>query len=888
MFGLTACFGLGGSGGGNITNQKEVEYTADDIVYVTDAGETITTVSGRPYTKKNSGTVAVALACINGYTGPILVGRTPGSVSYTFKYNGTNVVDKYGTLTVDGKDWYYSLNIGFMHGNALDFYKKLPIYCSKKGTAEEVAKELIAIMDKGKIETLISTVEQLKAIANTAGNYSLVNDIDLGGESNWQPIENFSGCLNGNGHSVKNLTINAVNAENIGLFAIVSGTVENLKIENAQITSRGDIGKAGIVASTNSGTIKNVIVNGSVIAEYYDNVGGIVGYNNNGFISNCENQALVTGNNNVGGIAGYVCVNGDNKANSNVNNGEISGKSNVGGVFGYLTSQTKKTDNNFSYALSENTNNNSVNGKSNVGGVIGNITPAGQYTSNWNGLGFFTLSVFTNNGEVVSTGDCVGGIVGYADRLSEITVSENNSNISGGNFVGGYVGKSGGTTIKIAKNNSVITGKGYVGGIAGYAGKIDNATNNGEIVSIAIIVENGASKSYVGGIAGYCTSITNSKNTINITVANAGSFVGGLVGYLRVDGNEQLSGNENLGNVQGKDSVGGIVGYATMSTKRTDNNFNYSFSNNVNNGSVSGTSEVGGIVGNLVGAGKHSSNWYGLGYFDVSLCENNAEIVGSGNNVGGIFGYAIRLATMTVSENNADIIGSNYVGGYVGNARESNIKLAINNNSIFGKGYVGGIAGVAGKLENCTNNGIVNSTGVIVEDSTSMAYVGGLVGYCTGLANCINNSDISVATGGQYVGGLAGFISFSSDNQINDNQNYGKISGSKYTGGIAGYMQSATVKTDNNYTRSISTNKNCGIVRGTEYVAGIFGYVYGAGRYSSNWYGVCNIIITYCENEAEITGSSYVGGIVGGYTRLKTDANLMDTNTTLYGEKLGQ
>ena len=35
-------------------------------------------------------------------------------------------------------------------------------------------------------------------------------------------------------------------------------------------------------------------------------------------------------------------------------------------------------------------------------------------------------------------------------------------------------------------------------------------------------------------------------------------------------------------------------------------------------------------------------------------------------------------------------------------------------------------------------------------------------------------------------------------------------------------------------------------------------------------------------------GSGYVGGIVGGYARLTTDSNLMDTNTTLYGEKLGQ
>ena len=722
----------------------------------------------------------------------------------------------------------------------------------------------------------ITTVDELKSIANSGKAYVLGADIDLSSETNWTPIEGFTGTLSGEGHSIKNLTIGSVNEENLGLFGTLQGTVQNLMVENAQISSRGDIGKAGIVAGTNSGTIKDVVVTGSVVANYYDNVGGIAGYNNNGIISNCENQALVVGNNNIGGIAGYMSVNGDNKADQNINNGEISGNSNIGGVFGYLTSQTVKTDDDFSYAVAQNENNNSVNGKNNVGGVIGNITPAGKYSSSWYGVGYFTVSVFTNNGEVTGSGDCVGGIIGYADRLSEVTVSENNANITGRNYVGGYVGKSSGTTIKIAENNSVITGNGYVGGIAGYAGMIENAANNGDIVSTAVIVEDGSSRSYVGGIAGYCTGIINSQNTTNIIVQNSGSFVGGLVGYLRVNGNEQLSGNENSGDIQGQDSVGGIVGYATMSTVKTDKDFNYTFSENTNNGSVNGTSEVGGIVGNLVGAGRYSSSWYGFGYFDVSVCENNAEIIGTGNNVGGIVGNATRLATMTVCENNADITGNNYVGGYVGNGSGANIRLATNNNTIYGKGYVGGVAGICGEVESSTNNGLINSTGVVVEDGSSMSYVGGIVGYCTGLINCTNNSDIDVSTGGQFVGGLAGYILFSSDNIINDNQNYGKISGSKYTGGIAGYIQSVAVKTDDDYTS------------GTDYVAGIFGYVYGAGKYSSSWYGVCYIILTYCENQAEIIGSSYVAGIVGGYTRLKTDANIMDTNITSYGQKLGQ
>ncbi len=734
----------------------------------------------------------------------------------------------------------------------------------------------------------INTVEELKAIANTNKAYILGSDIDLSSESNWTPIEGFTGTLSGGGYSIYNLTISSVNDENLGLFGTLQGTVENLTIENAQITSRGDIGKAGIVAGTNAGVIKNVIVTGSVVATYYDNVGGLVGNNANGIMVNCENQAFVLGNNNVGGIAGYMSVNGDNNADENVNSGEVEGNTNVGGVFGYLTSEPVKTNNDFTYAIAQNENNNSVKGKNNVGGIIGNIIPAGEYSYYYGGVGYFTISVFTNNAEVTAIGDCVGGIIGCAERLREITVSENNADVTGSNFVGGYVGKSSGTTIRIAENNSVITGKGYVGGIAGYAGRIENAINNGDVISTSIIVEDGVSRSYVGGIAGYCTAIINSRNTTSIVVNNAGSFVGGLVGYLKVNGSDQLTGNVNLGDVQGKDSVGGIVGYATMSPVKTNDNFIYAISDNVNNGSTNGSSGVGGIVGSLIGADNYSYSWSGLGYFDVSLCENNAEIIGTGDNVGGIIGNSVRISSMTVCINNADVTGNNYVGGYVGNASGANIRLATNNNTVSGMGYVGGIAGIAGKVENSTNNGVINSVGVIVEDSTNMSYVGGIVGYCTGLINCVNNADITVSTGGQFVGGLAGYILISSDNQINDNQNYGNITGSKYTGGIAGYIGSTTVKTNDDYTRTVSANKNFGAVNGTDYVAGIFGYVYGAGTYSYSWDGVCYVIITYCENQAEITGSSYVGGIVGGYTRLKTDANLMDTNTTLYGEKLGQ
>lgn len=745
-----------------------------------------------------------------------------------------------------------------------------------------------SVVNEFKYYNRIGSFEELKNLNNSSQDFLLTADIDLAGE-NWKPISGFSGTLDGGGHKIKNLTINSVNDSNLGLFGTLKGTVKNLTVENAQITSRGDAGTAGIVAGTNNGRIDGVTVSGTINPLYYNNVGGVVGYNNNSVVSNCTNDATVLGKNNVGGIAGKFIINGNNYGFGNLNNGEITGQVNVGGVFGYLSEATKKTDSDFSYSLSDNRNIGIINGKENIGGVIGQVEGAGKYSSSWYGYGYFNLSQLTNEGEVNSTGDKVGGIIGYGVRLSELTTSDNTADVSGGNYVGGYIGLSSGTNIKIANNSNSITGKGYVGGIAGYAGIIENATNDGQVLSTAIIVEDGASRTYLGGIAGFCTGLINCKNNSDITINEFGaSYIGGCAGRVSIASNKQFNGNENYGKITGKDYVGGITGYLGMTTKKTDSNFAYQFNDNTNNGEVSGTSQVGGIAGAIIGAGKYSSSWYGYGYFNVTECYNNNLIYGTGDFIGGIFGYAERLTSLTVSDNKADVTGNNYVGGYIGRGSGTTIRLAVNNNTITGKAYVGGIAGEAGIMENCTNNGDINSNGIIVSDnSNKMSYVGGVAGYCAGAKMCTNNADITVRTEGRNVGGIAGFIVFNSDDDVNDNKNYGKIEGAWQVGGISGRLECATVKTDSNFTRSLKNNINYGSVKGTEYVGGIFGYVWGAGKYSSSWYGYGYIQVTNCTNEGEISGTAYCGGIIGGYTRLKTDANLIDTNTTLYGNKLG-
>ena len=80
---------------------------------------------------------------------------------------------------------------------------------------------------------LIENVEQLNAVRNFLGDhFKLTSDIDLTGV-NWQPIGTsssnaYKGTFDGNGHTIKNLTINSTQSL-VGLFGYIqSAQIRNL------------------------------------------------------------------------------------------------------------------------------------------------------------------------------------------------------------------------------------------------------------------------------------------------------------------------------------------------------------------------------------------------------------------------------------------------------------------------------------------------------------------------------------------------------------------------------------------------------------------------------------------------------------------------------------
>ena len=166
-----------------------------------------------------------------------------------------------------------------------------------------------------------------------------------------------------------------------------------------------------------------------------------------------------------------------------------------------------------------------------------------------------------------------------------------------------------------------------------------------------------------------------------------------------------------------------------------------------------------------------------------------------GTKVGGIVGtadyyyYSVKcfIEDCTVeSENNNVAINGTYAGGIAGYLnRNVSIKNCRVNCNINGESYIGGITGYDGVIEKCEYEGKISGTekvggicGQLDSYSSITAskaeadiegdkYIGGLVGYHNGGSTPIKASyhvgTITASAGANYIGGLTGSSSYSTD-----------------------------------------------------------------------------------------------------------------------------
>ncbi|MBQ7438771.1 MAG: hypothetical protein IJV28_02270 [Paludibacteraceae bacterium] len=314
------------------------------------------------------------------------------------------------------------------------------------------------------------------------------------------------------------------------------------------------------------------------------------------------------------GLFGYA--KGADIRNIKVRNASVTGKQYTGIICGYASQTDIIACDNWAV----------VNGQLRTGGICGYLDNA-------------TISNCLNEGAVTATGDYAGGIAGRLNAAEVVSCTNNKSVSSQADYVGGIVGGiDGSSSISVCSSSADATvhGKNYVGGLCGNVAQGSTMTesiNEGAVYatdkecgglvgrfegSIAEHLYNygyvESSSSQVGGVMGSSKNNSKLESCVNTgtIVATQDRHVGGIIGDAS---QTSIIASINIGQIQGKDLTGGIVGYFYESSTMVCC---------ANYGAVSGASKVGGLTGE---SRAKMTKSFSTGY-----------VKGTGSNIGGISG----------------------------------------------------------------------------------------------------------------------------------------------------------------------------------------------------------------------------------------------------------
>ena len=187
-------------------------------------------------------------------------------------------------LTLEG-NYEYTLRLEMKANGSMSTSGSVGVGGWGEGTGTEEGGELeegaiISEGDRGKITYTVSTARGLLQWAkdvqdNEEINLTLTEDIDMEGKT-WPIINDYSGTIDGGGHTIKNLTLTKKEAGgNIGL--IINGnkcTIRNLTLLKPSIYAPG-VSKGFLIGGTaTSCTIENCHVIGGT-TDYEDFTGGL-------------------------------------------------------------------------------------------------------------------------------------------------------------------------------------------------------------------------------------------------------------------------------------------------------------------------------------------------------------------------------------------------------------------------------------------------------------------------------------------------------------------------------------------------------------------------------------------------------------------------------------
>ncbi len=498
----------------------------------------------------------------------------------------------------------------------------------------------------------------------------------------------------------------------------------------------------------------------------------------------------------------------------------------------------------------------------------------------------------------------VGALIGYLDYSysTYCTIKDciNEATVKGyGYYVGGLIGhvsnsKSGNTlNIEQCINYGCVSGNGYIGGIIGsvYAYSyslninLSNCVNWGKISS---------SYTYLGGVLGCIRErypTLKMYNCYNSADLIGTSYVAGVIGYGYFSTNSEIFNCFNVAKVCGSSYVAGIIAYARLYSNSSQINLGYCY----NVGEINGKTSIGAILGNVNDSLKVENNYYG-GNCKVGGI-NNVDVEGQAEKKEDLSINNFKDISFYEDENNwangviwdfdyfwgiesernnglpylrlgdekplfwieANIDFANYVLEGSGTETEPYLiqsaeDLAFLSWSVYyNKAYNGKVSSMSDHYRYYEGVFFKQTQDIDLSEYfwqpigfyVKRDGIGKAARFC-GSYNGNNFSISGIKTPAAYndnynYQGLFGYVyQPSSDKPVvldNIKISDSSIKGNKYVGAIVGYKYSGTIKNCENHSD----------VSGYQYVGGIV----GSGSSSD------------CLNTANIYGSSYVGGITG-------------------------
>ena len=461
---------------------------------------------------------------------------------------------------------------------------------------------------------------------NLDGHHILMNDLDATtegyedlasptayGRRGWRPIgtweDSFAGTFDGQGYEIRDLFIERPEADyEVGLFGNSKGDIENVGVVNATVVGHYDVG--GLLGQNLDGTVSNCRFSGNVTG-FYGGIGGLVG-GNGGVLrdSYCIGNVTVTGDEDLGGLGGLLGISyAGTVMNSHYNYNKvlINGENiiTVGALLDedfdewlandmFLDVNERLSQEDGYYIVSNITDFKQLLAFGMDASLRFRLTDDLDLAGEPNFYIPYFAGEFDGNGHRISnlsfdfgfiSGIGLFGYLAYGGIVNDVGVE--NVNIHAYGLLGGLIGWNGGDVSGSYSTGSVYGWGDAIGGLVGWnEGDVSNCYFSGDVTGF----------SSVGGLLG--------GNSGNVERSYSSGGVGAIfaAGGLAGSNSGGVNNSYSSANVIGEESVGGLVG---SNSGGVDNSYS--------TGSVTSSDpeieDIGGLVGYNWGTSAINSFW---------------------------------------------------------------------------------------------------------------------------------------------------------------------------------------------------------------------------------------------------------------------------------------